>query len=206
MTHINPLDFNPSWNCPIVPVIVMPSLGGIRPDFAIPVNQVPIMPCLSLNNVQSSWAGYPPYIYPPPNGSQVPPIPEVGVDSSEAGEKLTENTQIDPCKKETEEHIIRTYRKIIRDIGCEDKYESTTKFRDMSKRHGKWYICKFNDCGKGFERVWNLIDHLRMHLGQKPFECKYCGKGFTQKGNMIKHEKQHKFKNVGERKRFRCKF
>ena len=39
----------------------------------------------------------------------------------------------------------------------------------------------------------NLVDHFRIHLGEKPFGCAECGKWFTQACNRDSHIKtRHK--------------
>ena len=43
------------------------------------------------------------------------------------------------------------------------------------------YICKYGDCNKEFDKIWNMINHVRMHENIKPYLCKKCGISFTQK-------------------------
>ena len=41
-----------------------------------------------------------------------------------------------------------------------------------SQAHTKFkstYICKYDNCCKEFEKVWNMLDHVRMHEGIKPY-------------------------------------
>lgn len=37
------------------------------------------------------------------------------------------------------------------------------------------YMCKYAKCGMLFKKTCNFKDHLRKHLGLKPFTCEHCG-------------------------------
>ena len=49
--------------------------------------------------------------------------------------------------------------------------------------------CRF--CQKAFTSISNLVNHERIHTGEKPFKCELCGKKFTTKGNWRSHQLTH---------------
>ncbi|TRY84194.1 hypothetical protein DNTS_026653, partial [Danionella cerebrum] len=44
-------------------------------------------------------------------------------------------------------------------------------------------------CGKSFNRMYNLLGHMHLHAGSKPFKCAYCSSKFNLKGNLSRHMK-----------------
>jgi uncharacterized Zn-finger protein len=79
---------------------------------------------------------------------------------------------------------------------------TTEKKKDSNGKDALIYVCSVPNCGKEFMRTNNIIDHLRMHAGIKPFSCKFCFKSFTQKSNMKKHMKTHIMPALEQRKRY----
>ena len=71
-----------------------------------------------------------------------------------------------------------------------EKYSYTVGKRTdkVNDREYIAFVCTHqNGCFKEFDRPWNLLDHIRIHYGLKPFLCPFCNLGFSQKGNRNKH-------------------
>ncbi|CAH2284599.1 zinc finger 236 isoform X1 [Pelobates cultripes] len=46
-------------------------------------------------------------------------------------------------------------------------------------------------CPKSFKKPSDLIRHIRIHTGEKPYKCDECGKSFTVKSTLDSHVKTH---------------
>ena len=53
------------------------------------------------------------------------------------------------------------------------------------------YTWQYNGWNKEFTRTWSILDHVRMHVGVRPYVCPFWSRSYTQKGNMLKHMKRH---------------
>lgn len=84
------------------------------------------------------------------------------------------------------------------------KYKIVYKPTTDSNESNYEYIWKYGNCGKVFNKTYNLVYHFRVHTHEKPFKCQHWSKLFSQKGNLGRHLERHRTDTVEERKVYSC--
>lgn len=53
------------------------------------------------------------------------------------------------------------------------------------------YTCPAQGCGRCFSRSDELTRHVRVHTGQKPFQCRICMRSFSRSDHLTTHIRTH---------------
>nr|XP_015105034.1 zinc finger protein 865 [Vicugna pacos] len=57
---------------------------------------------------------------------------------------------------------------------------------------GPWAMAlRCGACGKTFRYRSNLLEHQRLHLGERAYRCEHCGKGFFYLSSVLRHQRAH---------------
>ncbi|CAF1049926.1 unnamed protein product [Adineta steineri] len=78
-----------------------------------------------------------------------------------------------------------------------DQTTQFTKPRNYSNRpsktplHERPFSCPLEHCPRRFSRSDELTRHIRIHTGDKPFQCKICARAFSRSDHLTTHIRTH---------------
>jgi uncharacterized Zn-finger protein len=83
--------------------------------------------------------------------------------------------------------------------GCEKAYSSCSNLKlhvETIHQNKKNYQC--SECMRRFACKQNLVEHIYIHKGERPFECTICGQAFRQATQLSLHRRKHDVQNEDE--------
>ena len=90
---------------------------------------------------------------------------------------------------------LNTHEQVSKSTLFENIFEDTvcksTLFENIFKDTSKNRQLSCGVCNKTFFRKDHLVNHMRMHTGQKPYFCEICKKAFTLKSSIYSHMRIH---------------
>ncbi|CAD5125541.1 unnamed protein product [Dimorphilus gyrociliatus] len=63
--------------------------------------------------------------------------------------------------------------------------------KSQSSKTKRPFICPTETCERRFSRSDELTRHIRIHTGQKPFQCKICDRAFSRSDHLTTHIRTH---------------
>ena len=75
--------------------------------------------------------------------------------------------------------------------------ELKSKMASSESYGGSKYLNQCNHCPKSFKKPSDLVRHVRIHTGEKPYDCPDCHRKFTVKSTLDSHLKIHNPGSIG---------
>ena len=113
-----------------------------------------------------------------------------------AGRSLHENRHFE--KRYKCEYCEKSYYEVTQYIYHLEKEHSDVSDRSIPieskkkrfRRPHEVHHHQCKECGKAFDRKSNVIRHMRVHNGERPYQCRYCERTFKHITNRKYHEKK----------------
>lgn len=78
---------------------------------------------------------------------------------------------------------------VIPNIKISSSPSQSTPSGNIILTPGGLYHCEI--CEKTFKRKEHLMQHRKLHSGERPYVCMKCNKSFSRKEHLIRHEISH---------------
>lgn len=149
-----------------------------------------------------TYTSFPIFVYPLLPSSNAKSIFRVNVhyeDSRQQQQQLQQQSQQNRLIEQQQQQsrrisvaaVIAAYDNLVaRDYEC-SKCARTFPSKRFLARHLAPNRKRCPVCCKRFRHISNVVNHERVHTGEKPFACPVCRKSFAQEGNLRTHVRIH---------------
>ncbi|VDN30156.1 unnamed protein product [Gongylonema pulchrum] len=122
-------------------------------------------------------------------------LPATQRTSYQTGNFVTCNDNDMPCSGEATTQNQPTENNSTQDIYRFVYLDATPKTRKCPSRllkpHERPYMCPIENCDRRFARSDEMTRHVRIHTGQKPFQCRICMRAFSRSDHLTTHVRTH---------------
>ncbi|CAH2224452.1 zinc finger E-box-binding homeobox 1 isoform X2 [Pelobates cultripes] len=111
--------------------------------------------------------------------------------SNEHGVDITDRKSCELCGKEYRQQIIDSNPHDVKSeisysyCSCSIAYEEDVQIKKTTEKDSRKFKCA--ECGKAFKFKHHLKEHIRIHSGEKPYECSKCKRRFSHSGSYSSH-------------------
>ncbi|XP_037374961.1 zinc finger protein with KRAB and SCAN domains 4 [Talpa occidentalis] len=77
-----------------------------------------------------------------------------------------------------------------------DAWEGESRVQSQWEDIGAPASHQCNTCGRSFTQNRSLLEHQKIHTGEKPHQCDVCGRGFTRTSYLLQHQRSHVGKRI----------
>ncbi|XP_051903503.1 early growth response protein 1-A-like [Hippocampus zosterae] len=195
----------PSSSSSVTSTLSQPILSCVSTDVGSIFSVAPTFTTAAVNTLDNQPAPYPsqgpPPAYP---ASRLPMLPDYILPQSQDAELLNRDrkpvmsqggnlpqpplTPLSTIKAFSSSHVPN---QPLTAPACQLSRPCRRKLQGKASSQERPYMCPADGCDRRFSRSDELTRHVRVHTGQKPFQCRICMRSFSRSDHLTTHIRTH---------------